>query len=207
MVSDGQHSVLTNEKRRALSGINAVRFQRRWHTFSNRGWPKYPDLCERKKLVALADVDSKQWEPLLDLIASLPPDLAADRPSWLGAAAPRLTRKVTFASLTRAQRADVARLYATGVPVRDICARFNITKNTVIRLRKQAGVPQLQRGRDEPQGHEAEAMYASSTSPMAIACGDSPPGRLRAARSSRRTATSAKRARPPRMSLPPIKPA
>ena len=157
--------------------------------------------------MALADVDLKQWEPLLDLIASLPPDLAADRPSWLGAAAPRVTRKVTFTSLTRAQRADVARLYATGMPVRDICTRFNITKNTVIRLRKQAGVPQLQRGRDEPQGHEAEAMYASGTSPMAIACGDSPPGRLRAARSSRRTATSAKRARPPRMSLPPIKPA
>ena len=115
----------------------------------------------------------------MGLIASLPPDLAADRPPWPGPAAPRVTRKVTFTSLTRAQRADVARLYATGMPVRDICARFNIPKNTVIRLRKQAGVPQLQRGRDEPQGHEAEAMYASGTSPMAIACGDSPPGRLR----------------------------
>lgn len=91
--------------------------------------------------MALADVDSKQWEPLMDLFVSLPPDLAADRPSWLGAAAPRLARKVTFASLTRAQCADVARLYTTGVPVRDVCARFNITKNTVIRLRKQAGAP------------------------------------------------------------------
>lgn len=132
--------------------------------------------------VALADVDLKQWRPLLvDLIVSLPPYLAADRPSWPGAAAPRLARKVTFVSLTRAQRADVARLYATGVPVRDICARFNITKNTVTRLRKQAGVPQRHRGLDEPQGDEAEAMYASGTSPMAIACGDSPPGRLRAA--------------------------
>lgn len=115
--------------------------------------------------VALADVDLKQWRPLMDLIASLPPDLAADRPPWPGPAAPRVTRKVTFTSLTRAQRADVARLYAIGVPVRDICARFNITKNTVIRLRKQAGVPQRHRGRDEPQGHEAEAMYASGTSP------------------------------------------
>lgn len=83
--------------------------------------------------------------------------------------APRLARKVTFASLTRAQRADVARLYAIGVPVRDICARFNITKNTVIRLRKQAGVPQRQHGRDEPQGDEAEAMYASGTSLKTIA--------------------------------------
>ena len=119
--------------------------------------------------MALADVDLKQWRPLLDLIASLPPDLAADRPSWPGAAAPRLARKVTFASLTRAQRVDVARLYTIGVPVRDICARFNITKNTVIRLRKQAGVPQRQRGLDEPQGEEAEAMYASGKSLMAIA--------------------------------------
>ena len=157
--------------------------------------------------MALADVDLKQWEPLLDLIASLPPDLAADRPSWPGAAAPRLARKVTFASLTRAQRVDVARLYAIGVPVRDICARFNITKNTVIRLRKQAGVPQRQRGRDELQGHEAEAMCASGTSLMDIACGDNPPGRLRAARSSRRIAPSARRTRPPRLSLPLIKPA
>ena len=120
-------------------------------------------------MVALADVDSKQWEPLLDLIASLPPDLAADRPSWPGPAAPRVTRKVTFTSLTRAQRADVARLYAIGVPVRDICARFNITKNTVIRLRKQAGVPQRHRGLDGPQGDEAEAMYASGTSLKTIA--------------------------------------
>lgn len=119
--------------------------------------------------MALADVDSKQWKPLLDLIASLPPDLAADRPSWLGAAAPRVTRKVTFTFLTRVQRADVARLYAIGAPVRDICARFNITKNTVIRLRKRAGIPQRHRGLDDPQGEEAEAMYASGTSLMAIA--------------------------------------
>lgn len=120
-------------------------------------------------VVALADVDSKQWEPLLDLIASLPPDLAADLPSWLGAAAPRVTRKVTFTSLTRAQRVEVVRLYAIGVPVSDICARFNIAKNTVIRLRKQAGVPQRQRGLNEPQGDEAEAMYASGKSLMAVA--------------------------------------
>lgn len=106
--------------------------------------------------MALADADSKQWQPLMDLFASLPPDLAASHPSWPGPAAPRVTRKVTFASLTRAQRTDVARLYAIGVPVRDICARFNITKNTVIRLRKQAGVPQRQRGLDEPQGDGAE---------------------------------------------------
>lgn len=119
--------------------------------------------------MALADVDLKQWRPSMDLIASLPPDLAADRPAWLGSAAPRVTRKVTFASLTRVQRADVARLYAIGVPVRDICARFNITKETVIRLREQAGVPQRHRGLDEPQGDEAEAMYASGTSLMAIA--------------------------------------
>ena len=139
-------------------------------------------LKARKNSVALADVDLKQWEPLLDLIVSLPPYLSADRPSWPGPAAPPVTRKVTFASLTRAQRADVARLYAIGVPVH-ICARFNITKNTVIRLRKQAGVPQRQRGLDEPQGDEAEAMYASGTSLKAIVCGDSTPGRLRAARS------------------------
>ena len=119
--------------------------------------------------MALADADSKQWRPLMDLIVSLPPDLAADRPSWPGAAAPRLARKDTFTSLTRTQRADVARLYATGVPVRDICARFNITKNTVIRLRKQAGVPQRHRGLDDPQGDEAEAMYASGTSLTDIA--------------------------------------
>ena len=124
--------------------------------------------------MALADVDSKQWEPLMDLIASLPPDLAADRPSWPGPswpgpAVPRVTRKVTFTSLTRAQRADVARLYAIGVPVRDICARFNITKNTVIRLRKQAGVPQRERGLNEPQGDEAEVMYTSGKSLLTIA--------------------------------------
>lgn len=94
----------------------------------------------------LADAGLKQqWQPLMDLIASLPPDLAADRPSWPGPAAPRVTRKVTFTSLTRAQRADVARLYAIGVPMSDTCARFNITKNTVIRLRKRAGVSQRER--------------------------------------------------------------
>lgn len=158
-------------------------------------------LKARKNSVALADVDLKQWEPLLDLIVSLPPYLSADRPSWPGPAAPPVTRKVTFASLTRAQRADVARLYAIGVPVSDICARFNIAKNTAIRLRKQAGVPQRQRGLDDPQGDEAEAMYASGTPLKTIVCSDSPPGRLRAARGSRRIAPSARRTRPPRLSL------
>ena len=70
---------------------------------------------------------------------------------------------------TVAQRAEVARLYAIGVSVPDICARFNITKNTVIRLRKQAGVPQRERGLNEPQGDEAEVMYASGKSLMNIA--------------------------------------
>ena len=151
--------------------------------------------------MALADVDLKQWEPLLDLIASLPPDLAADRPSWPAAAAPRLARKVTFASLTRAQCADVARLYATGVPVRDICARFNITKNTVIRLRKQAGAPNGNVDVTSLKGtrpkRRTPAARPSWTSPAATAR-----GRLRAARGSRRIAPSARRTRPPRLSLP-----
>jgi recombinase len=117
-------------------------------------------------LVALTDTLSKQWQPLLELVASLPPDFTTrDQVS----AVSRLPHRVKFTSLSVAQRAEVARLYAIGVAVPDICARFNITKNTVIRLRKQAGVPQRERGLNEPQGDEAEVMYASGKSLLTIA--------------------------------------
>ena len=116
--------------------------------------------------VALTDTLSKQWQPLLELVASLPHDLTThDR----GIALSHLPHRVKFTSLTLAQRAEVARLYAIGVSVPDICARFNVTKNTVIRLRKQAGVPQRERGLNEPQGDEAEVMYASGKSLLTIA--------------------------------------
>lgn len=117
-------------------------------------------------MVALTDTLSKQWQPLLDLVASLPPDFTTRDQ---GSAVSRLPHRVKFTSLTSAQRANVADLYAAGVPVPDICARFNITKNTVIRLRKQAGVPQRERGLNEAQGDEAEAMYASGKSLLIIA--------------------------------------
>ena len=117
-------------------------------------------------LVALTDTLSKQWQPLLDLVANLPPDFTTRDQ---GPAVSRLPHRVKFTSLSVAQRAEVARLYAIGVSVPDICARFNITKNTVIRLRKQAGVPQRERGLNEPQGDEAEVMYASGKSLLTIA--------------------------------------
>ena len=117
-------------------------------------------------LVALTDTLSKQWQPLIDLVASLPPNFTTRDE---GSAVSRLPHRVKFTSLTSAQRANVADLYAAGVPVPDICARFNISKNTVIRLRKQAGVPQRERGLSEAQGDEAEAMYASGKSLMIIA--------------------------------------
>ncbi len=124
------------------------------------------DVSCKSLVVALTDTLSKQWQPLLDLVASLPPDFTTRDE---GSAVSRLPRRVKFTSLTSAQRANVADLYAAGVPVPDICARFNITKNTVIRLRKQAGVPQRERGLNEPQGDEAEAMYASGKSLLTIA--------------------------------------
>ncbi len=124
------------------------------------------DVSCKSLLVALTDTLSKQWQPLLELVASLPHDLTThDR----GIALSHLPHRVKFTSLTLAQRAEVARLYAIGVSVPDICARFNITKNTVIRLRKQAGVPQRERGLNEPQGDEAEVMYASGKSLLTIA--------------------------------------
>ena len=124
------------------------------------------DVSCKSLVVALTDTLSKQWQPLLDLVASLPPDFTTRDQ---GSAVSRLPRRVKFTSLTLAQRAEVARLYAIGVSVPDICARFNITKNTVIRLRKQAGIPQRERGLNEPQGDEAEVMYASGKSLLTIA--------------------------------------
>ena len=124
------------------------------------------DVSCKSLVVALTDTLSKQWQPLLDLVTSLPLDFTTRDQ---GSAVSRLPHRVKFTSLTLAQRAEVARLYAIGVSVPDICARFNITKNTVIRLRKQAGVPQRERGLNEAQGDEAEAMYASGKSLLTIA--------------------------------------
>jgi hypothetical protein len=120
--------------------------------------------------VALTDTFSKQWQPLLDLIAALPPATTASKQAPQPVAStPQFPRRVKFTSLTSAQHTDIADLYAAGVPVSDICARFGISKDTVIRTRKRAGVPQRRRGLTESQGDEAEAMYISGKSLMTIA--------------------------------------
>ena len=128
------------------------------------------DVSCKSLVVALTDTLSKQWQPLLDLIAALPPATTASKqvPQPV-ASTPQFPRRVKFTSLTSAQRTDIADLYAAGIPVSDICARFGIAKDTVIRTRKRAGVPQRRRGLTESQGDEAEAMYISGKSLMTIA--------------------------------------
>ena len=121
-------------------------------------------------MVALASTDQKQWQLLLDLVATLPPvATASQQVPQSGVRAQHSPRRVKFTSLTSAQRTDIANLYAAGVPVSDICARFGVAKDTVIRTRKRAGLPQRRRGLTELQGDEAEAMYASGKSLMTIA--------------------------------------
>lgn len=66
--------------------------------------------------------------------------------------------------LTPAQKDDVITLYRQGVPVREICQRYGISKQQLSDLRKARGIPRRPRGLNDEQKRQAEQHYLAGQS-------------------------------------------
>lgn len=136
-------------------------------------------------MVALLTPVTKNWQTLLEFARTLPPEgevpttTATDDGRVPTAAAPATTddeATTTIATppsqrlrqhhtrLTPAQKDDVITLYQQGVPVREICQRYSISKQQVSDLRNARDIPCRPRGLTDEQKRQAEQHYLAGQS-------------------------------------------
>ncbi|WP_423213312.1 hypothetical protein [Schaalia cardiffensis] len=123
-------------------------------------------------VVALGELDTKEVEPLIDLLRT------AKREGWPGReqgdsvppeATPAIARQQNYRQLTAEEKADIAQLCNEGVPVNNIAKAHRVTRVTVHRLSRAAGVRPRQRGLSPEQGLEAARRYRAGDSLATIA--------------------------------------
>lgn len=141
-------------------------------------------------MVALLISVTKNWQTLLEFARTLPPEgEAPTAPATTDgrvptAAAPLATDNgattTTIATpppqrlrqhhtrLTPAQKDEVIALYQQGVPVREICQRYGISRQQVSDLRNARGIPCRPRGLSDEQKRQAEQHYLAGQSCAAI---------------------------------------
>ena len=143
------------------------------------------DGAGRKLVVALLTSVTKNWQTLLKFARTLPPEgEAPTAPATTDgrvptAAAPATTddeATTTIATpppqrlrqhhtrLTPAQKDEVITLYQQGVPVREICQRYGISRQQVSDLRNARGILRRPRGLSEEQKRQAEQYYLAGQS-------------------------------------------
>ena len=136
-------------------------------------------------MVALLTSVTKNWQTLLEFARTLPPEgevttaTATTDGRVPTAASPATTddgATTTIATpppqrlrqhhtrLTPAQKDDVITLYQQGVPVREICQRYGISKQQVSDLRNARGIPRRPRGLSDKQKRQAEQHYLAGQS-------------------------------------------
>lgn len=122
--------------------------------------------------MALGELDTKEFEPLLGLLRT------AKRKGWPGReqgdsiqpeATPAMARQQNYRQLTVEEKANIVQLYKEGVPVSDIAKAHRVTRVTVHRLARAAGVKPRQRGLSAEQGLEAARRYRAGDSLATIA--------------------------------------
>lgn len=105
-------------------------------------------------MVALCSSVTRNWQTLLDSARTLPPDdgaaAATTTTATIAAPPPRRLRQ-HHTRLTPAQKDEVITLYQQGVPVREICQRYGISKQKVIDLRNTRGIARRPRGLSDEQ--------------------------------------------------------
>lgn len=136
--------------------------------------------------MALCSSVTKNWQTLLEFARTLPPE--GEVPTTTAttdgrvptAAAPATTddeaTTTTIATpppqrlrqhhtrLTPAQKDEVITLYQQGVPVRDICQRYGISRQQVSDLRNARDIPRRLRGLSDEQKRQAEQRYLAGQS-------------------------------------------
>ena len=136
-------------------------------------------------VVALLTSVTKNWQTLLEFARTLPPEgeiptaTATTGGRVPTAASPATTddgATTTIATpppqrlrqhhtrLTPAQKDEVVVLYQQGVPVREICQRYGISKQQVSDLRNARGIPRRPRGLSDEQKRQAEQHYLAGQS-------------------------------------------
>ena len=108
-------------------------------------------------MVALCSSVTRNWQTLLEFARTLPPDDGDTTATTTTIAIPppqRLRQHHT--------------LYQQGVPVREICQRYDISRQQVSDLRNARGIPRRPRGLSDEQKHQAEQHYLAGRSCAAI---------------------------------------
>jgi len=130
------------------------------------------DGAGRKLVVALCSSVTKNWQTLLEFARKLPPKgevptttATDDRATTTTIATPPPQRlRQHHTRLTPAQKDEVITLYQQGVPVREICQRYGISKQQVSDLRNARGIPCRPRGLSDEQKRQAEQHYLAGRS-------------------------------------------
>lgn len=119
--------------------------------------------------MALLTSVTKNWQTLLKFARTLPPDNGATTATTTTIATPPSQRlRQHHTRLTPAQKDDVITLYQQGVPVREICQRYGISKQQLSDLRKARSIPRRPRGLNDEQKRQAERRYLAGQSCAAI---------------------------------------
>ena len=100
-------------------------------------------------MVALLTSVTKNWQTLLKFARTLPLDDGITTTTIAAPPPQRLRQHHT--RLTPVQKDEVITLYQQGVPVREICQRYGISKQQVIDLRNTRGIPRRPRGLSDEQ--------------------------------------------------------
>ena len=121
--------------------------------------------CQATLMVALLTSVTKNWQTLLKFARTLPPDNGATTATTTTIATPPSQRlRQHHTRLTPAQKDDVITLYQQGVPVREICQRYGISKQQVSDLRNAHGIPRRPRGLTDEQKRQAKQRYIAGQS-------------------------------------------
>ena len=113
-------------------------------------------------VVALLTSVTKNWQTLLKFARTLPPN---DRATTATIATPPFRRlRQHHTRLTPAQKDEVITLYQQGMPVREICQRYGISKQQVSNLRNALGIPRRPRGLSDEQKRQAKQHYLAGQS-------------------------------------------
>ena len=113
-------------------------------------------------MVALLTSVTKNWQTLLKFARTLPPNDGATTATIATPPSQRLRQHHT--RLTPAQKDEVITLYQQGVPVREICQRYGMSRQQVSDLRNARGIPRRPRGLSDEQKRQAEQRYIAGQS-------------------------------------------
>ncbi|ERH24630.1 Helix-turn-helix domain of resolvase, partial [Actinomyces johnsonii F0542] len=116
-------------------------------------------------VVALCSSVTRNWQTLLEFARTLPPDDGDTTATTTTIATPPPQRlRQHHTRLTPAQKDEVITLYQRGVPVREICQRYDISRQQVSDLRNARGIPRRPRGLSDEQKRQAEQHYLAGRS-------------------------------------------